>query len=46
MRSPFRGKVNHVEEKKQDYIPDESIYDEESTNLIELEKQLKFYYSE
>ena len=38
MRPTFRGKVYHVDRKKQDNVPDERIYDEESTNLIKLEK--------
>ena len=46
MRPTFRGKVYHVDEKEHDNVPDERIYDEESTNLIELENHLHFYHSD
>ena len=42
-RPSFRGKVYRVDEKKQNNVEVERNYDEDSTSLIELEKQLHFF---
>ena len=41
-RPPFRGKVYHVDVKKQDNRQNEIDYDEESTNLLGLENSYNF----